>query len=164
MKKHVEAEKDLPIYAPSSVRQAFMAIEMSLPMFRMIKRTQDADRQRTQEALSTMQSELTSLGRRVDDLAKSVAQAAQEAAAAAAESAKLRAAVAELEAERFQLLDPVLLAIDPAVGIGGAGFAFIGPAWGPDFDEIVAKALLLKAVSGQRAQIEKVQAEWTTFR
>lgn len=61
---------------------------------------------------------------------------------------------AQQERERLRLRDPLMFAVPKTTGLDGDGLALIGPAWGPDLDEILLKGFGLVPKPNQRAMIE----------
>lgn len=165
VKKNVEDSEDLPIYAPPAAVQAFMAISMSIPMFRsmrielkaLINKVDDIG-----ERLSRTEREVKNLASRVEQLAKQVES--QQFAMLEARAVKLKLED-ELEKERstFFAMDPMLFAIPKSRTILDKGWAICGPCWGPDFPDIVAKLLKLNVVTDQRKMLSVESGKWSKY-
>jgi hypothetical protein len=139
VEQHARADVDGDVYAPPQIEQAFMAINMVLPMFR----TMLAELRAVNKRLDQAEKELQNLAKRVSALERAVEQQRREAAARAA------ARVSDLT-----MRDPMMLAVPKGQDIRTAPWALVGPCWGPDFDEVLAAALGRQKVLGQRAHVE----------
>jgi len=65
--------------------------------------------------------------------------------------------IKNLKNKQFIQYDPMLIAMSPSSSINdNNGIAFIGPCWGPDFDDIVLPSLGLKKVEKQREEIHSI--------
>jgi hypothetical protein len=142
--KHLKVSYDVPIHVPQDVAQAFMALSMSVPVFRAIQNQLDELRDHIRnyrDRLSSLEREVSALVARMDDLA---VQAASERAQRHAEEAKF-------EKQRQEVLDwyrsggdPLVLALPHKKTIRDDTMAFIGPCWG-ELPQCVVKILELKA-------------------
>lgn len=161
MRQHIEAATELPLIAPSTARQAFMAIDVSVSMFRTMMNDIKALRNRQdgqEERLRRLDDDVKNLARKVDSLQQQVddQQAAimrqrLEAQAQRAQIAKF----ANLERERrLRIEEPMMLAVPKGLEVtSAAAWALVGPCWGPDFDDVIAAGLELEVVSGQRERL-----------
>ncbi|OGL73027.1 hypothetical protein A3E39_00740 [Candidatus Uhrbacteria bacterium RIFCSPHIGHO2_12_FULL_60_25] len=62
---------------------------------------------------------------------------------------------AQQERARIRMLDPMMFAVPKTKGIQDDGLALIGPAWGPDLDDLLLRNFELKAKPEQRRLIEE---------
>jgi hypothetical protein len=157
---HVASTNDYPIYAGVH-SQAFMGINISIPMFRQLSRkiTEIEARQTASEIrLDMVETELQNLARRIEEIERAEEQRQRELALArlaaeraAAETARIRAV------ERFIPYDPLAIAIPTTTDVSGDALCVVGPCWGPDFDAVVAEARGYKRVKGQR---KLLSARW----
>ncbi len=156
VQKHVEAADDKPIYAPEILAQTFMALNMSIPMFRALFQESRDNRDRTKR----LEAGVANLVQRVTALEAAVEKAQRAALAAEAENAVLRREIANIQT-RVVPYDPMLLAVGKGAGILGTTRAFIGPCWGPDFPPVLEKILKDKVVQGQAKLLASASAKWT---
>ena len=141
--KHVRSENDLEIYS-GVFAQAFMALGMSIPLFRQLSRevVDLGNRQtRTEVRLNNIEGELSNLSRRISALENSEAE-------------RQRVAFAFAPKARVMAEDPLALAVPNKIGIMGDGNAKVGPCWGPDFEEALATK------RGYKKQANKKIAVW----
>jgi hypothetical protein len=140
--KHLKS-KDKPIHVPQDVAQAFMALSMSVPVFRAMQKQLDDLQNHIRDyhdRLGSLEQEVRALVTRVDALAE---QAARERAHRNAEAAEAKKREAEILAWYRSGSDPLVLALPPGKTIRDNTVAFIGPCWG-ELPASVAKALALK--------------------
>lgn len=162
--KHVAAEgiyADLPIYAPKEVSQAFAAINMSIPMFRSLRKDVD----RNNDRLSKVETNIESLSTKLDQLAAQVEQQQREAIEARAESTRATDAEAKrlIEASMMvRVYDPMLLAIPGDKSIHDKTWAIVGPCWGADFPDIVLAAMSIEKIPGQRKRLANLAAKFSS--
>lgn len=155
LEQHVKASDDLPIY-PGPFGQAFMGINMSIPMFRQLARRVgdlESSSRKTDVRLDSVETELKNLARRLGEIQRAEERRQREAVAAR-EVAAIAARVAAVQ--RFIPYDPMLLAIPSDKDIHSDTVAVVGPCWGPDFDDIVAVARGYKRIPGQRKMISRI--------
>lgn len=158
--RHVKAELDKPIYASSMVGQAFMAVSMMLPMFRSMLGNVDQLRKESDamaKQLAHMQTELKNLSLRVGELEKQLARQQQEALEREASTRKQIREMAAAE-RAFMAYEPMLLALPK--GVNDNTPAIVGPCWGPDFEDVVVKALGYSKVEGQRNYVSESALRW----
>lgn len=163
LQHHVVATDDLPIY-PGSFEQAFMGINMSVPMFRQFARKVSAlesQANATSVRLDTVDTELKNLARRLGEMERAEEQRQREAVIARQREAAQAAQIAETtrrlaEIQRFIPYDPMLLAVPSDIGMLGEGYAVVGPCWGPDFDDMIATLRGYKRFRGQRKLISQI--------
>ena len=169
--KHVRAEADLPLYAGEPCQQAFMAINMAVPMFRSLMMSVDQLREHSTQVakqvnantslLDKHSQELKNLNRRVSELREQVERQRAEALIAKAEQKRLQEELRTLRSEsRFWAYEPMMLAIPKGVSISEDVPAIVGPCWGPDFEDIVMAALELKGIEGQGEMLDKQAMQW----
>lgn len=145
---HISSE-DMPIYASPASSQAFMAIQMSVPMFRELRAEQEAARKETYRITEQLQRRIDHLETQVKSLAAQVKQVHETVERQRAEEVRRAQAAARLAA--YVPADPMLFAFPKKLSIiKDDGMAILGPCWGPDFDEILAKVAGRKLVAGQR--------------
>src|SRR6185436_5547401 len=111
--EHVKADNDLTMFPPAVAAQAFLAVSMTIPMFRAINASMSSLRdsnQKIDNRLTQAEGEIKNLSKRVDQLAHQVEVERREALRRAAEAeAELQA---KIEAERRLIaLDPFLFAV-----------------------------------------------------
>ena len=169
--KHVRAEGDLKIYPGKPCEQAFLAIDMAVPVFRSIFLNLDQLRTQAEEtaehvnrnaaAINANKREMKNLSRRVDTLQKQVERQRADAIIEAAKQEKLRNELSELRAQnRFMAYEPMMLAIPKESSIEDDVPAIVGPCWGPDFEEIVLTALDMRKIEGQGEMLDKAALQW----
>jgi hypothetical protein len=154
MEQHIQSGIDLPIYAPFSLSQVFMAVGMNVPMFRSMKKDMLEMRNEIKninDRLRVIDEQVTNLTAQVKQLAQQVQLQTQQALM---RESNLREQLASMQASQFSSLDPMLLGIPNGKGILDNSWAFVGPCWGPDFEDIVMAAMNIKPVVGQRARLE----------
>ncbi len=162
--KHVRAKTDSSLYAGKDVAQAFIALAMSIPMFRAILGDVEDLRQRVDRVnarVVSVETELKNLARRIDELQ---VQAQRQQAEALLAQERTTALQRQLETEisrgAFIALDPVLLAVPKGTGPQADGVAIVGPCWGPDFADVIINALGFKRVDGQRKLLSEMAGRW----
>lgn len=72
----------------------------------------------------------------------------------------IRSAADELASVRFELFEPMMFAIPKGTSLRADVPAYIGPCWGPDFEEILLVAASLQR-KGRREDAEKKLAVWS---
>ncbi len=155
--KHVKSTSgaDLPIYAPTSSSQAFMAIQMMIPMFRAMRADiaeLKSDYREQDRRMAKVEQEVAALKTRVTRLEADVI-AQREAATLQTRRIEL----ASLTRTRWYAEEPLVIAVPKDVDVqSGKGVAFMGPCWGPEFDENVLIALGVNVIEGQRKSLPKV--------
>lgn len=155
LQRHVAADEDLPIYA-GPFGQAFMGINMSIPMFRQLARRVtdlESGSRNTGVRLDSVEAELTNLARRLGEMQRAEERRQREAVAAREREA-LAARIAAVK--QFIPYDPMMLAIPSDKDVMSESIAVIGPCWGPDFDDVVALARGYKRIPGQRKMISRI--------
>lgn len=160
LERHVKASDDLPIYA-GPFGQAFMGINMSIPMFRQLARrvnNLEAKASNTDARLDSVETELKNLARRLGEIQRAEERRQREAAIQAAAAARQAALVTEQIAavRRFIPYDPMLIALPSGKDIHSEAVAVVGPCWGPDFEDVVATARGYKRIAGQRKMISRI--------
>jgi len=171
VENHVRAVSDLKIYPGKPCEQAFLAIDMAVPVFRTIFLNLDQLREQAEEtaervnsntaAINTSRREIKNLARRVDTLQKQVERQREEAVIEATKQENLRNQLNELRAQnRFWAYEPMMLAIPKESSIEDDVPAIVGPCWGPDFEDIVVTALGMKNIEGQGEMLDKAALQW----
>jgi len=144
--KHLASkDEDAPIHVPQDVAQAFMALSMSVPVFRAMQRQLDGLRDHIRDyrdRLGNLEQEVRALVQRVDTLAE---HAAHERAQRTAQGAEVRRQEQEILAWYRKGSDPLVLALPHKRTIRESTVAFVGPCWG-ELPPSVAKALALKPI------------------
>lgn len=169
--KHVRATSDLKIYPGKPCEQAFLAIDMAVPVFRSIFLNLDQLRNQAEEtaehvnrnaaAINANKQEMKNLSRRVDTLQRQVERQRAEAIIEAAKQEKLRNELRELRAQnRFMAYEPMMLAIPKDSSVEADVPAIVGPCWGPDFEEIVLTALDMRKIEGQGEMLDAAALQW----
>lgn len=155
VENHVSSGLDLPVYAPTSLAQTFMAIGISVPMFRAMKHEMNQMR----NDVRNMDSRIQNLDQQVKNLSVQVQQLAVQVRTqlqqALIREAKAKEELRALETARFSSLEPMLLGLPTGTNIFDDKWAFMGPCWGPDFEDIVMAALELKPIKQQKILLEK---------
>lgn len=80
-----------------------------------------------------------------------------------AEIKDIKDAAAALAAVRFDLFEPLMFALPKGTPLQANDAAYLGPCWGPDFEEILLVAAELKC-KGQRAHAEEKLSVWKPYR
>ena len=171
--KHLESTIDSTIYAAESIQQAFTAINLVMPLFRVHQaqlQQHESQIRQQQGDLNRLQSEFKNLMARVDQLAvqfelqqkRRLIEQAKEQERAKDRARALEARVRRLE--RVSAIEPLLLAIPEETDlIEGDGECIVGPCWGPDFDDIVFQIVGLKKIAGQRSKLAALTEKWGAF-
>lgn len=164
VQKHVASEVDLPIYANKDAAQAFMAINMAIPMFRTLSMNIDQLRDHAKnlsKVVSKNTQELANLSKRITALEAQVEAQRQQAILQERRNQEMRAQLEQLQSRReFWAYEPLLFAFSKNLTINDEGIALVGPCWGPDFKDIVFTALDLKVIKNQRANLAAKALEW----
>lgn len=175
VRKHVEAPEDKPLFAPTALSQALLALSLSIPMFRTLFADMKGMKQDMRNLQNDMdarhkrtEQELQNLAGRVSMLEAEVARAKREEAIRRAEEAARKkreeelARIRALEEARWTREEPLMFAVPKGTDVRtGKGFAILGPCWGPDFDDLVFTALGIKKIDGQRMKHElAMHATW----
>lgn len=159
LEKHVAADDDLPIH-PGPFGQAFMGINMSIPMFRQLARrvgTLESKAQSASVRLDSVETELANLARRLGEIQRAEERRQREAAIAREQAREAAALAARLATVRqFIPYDPMLIALPSGKDIHSDAVAVVGPCWGPDFEDIVAVSRGYKRIPGQRRMIDRI--------
>ena len=177
--KHVRAEGDQEIYAGKPCEQAFLAIEMAVPVFRTIfsnlQQLRDYAEDTAEEvgnnrgridenraAINKNSQEIRNLRRRIDTLQKQVEREREEALLRESREKEMRRQLEELRSQsRFWAYEPMMLAIPNGTNIKEADTpAIVGPCWGPDFEDIVIAALDMKEIKGQGEMLDAAALQW----
>lgn len=166
LEKHVKKNtEEKSIYAGQH-SMVFTSIIINVPMFRtilnsMADNTEDINSLRNEnkqinKSLEQINTSLLNLQRQVD---KQQTQLIQQ---------QIQLKDQEMKQERFQemmlrIIDPVMIAFKIGVDINSDEFddelCYVGPCWGPDFDEKVSLALDIKVYENQRKKLEKISDE-----
>lgn len=151
--RHVESEDGyLPIYAGKGISQAFMAIEMTVPLFRTISAEHKELRnhlQRTDERIQRMESEISAINRRlarVEEDTNKILKQKLTAVETGGRLSSLKTIIAH---------DPLVFGLPSDDVSEDEALCPLGPAWGPDFHKGVLPALGLHCVAGQRKRLER---------
>lgn len=155
VENHVASGLDLPIYAPPSLVQTFMAIGINVPMFRTMKHEMKQmrnDIHYMDSRIQNLDSQVKNLSTQVQQLANQVQMQLQQAMI---REAQANSKLAALESSRFSSEEPMLLGLPNGTGIFDNKWAFMGPCWGPDFEDIVMAAMNLKPIKQQKVLLEK---------
>jgi len=153
LSQHIEAESDLPIRAPSMANQAFMALSMSVPMFRSMREdTREVSHRvdRMEKRVSRVEAEIEGLSRRLNEIA---AQVQAQQIALIRQREETAEALRRRESSTWIAWEPFCFAIPGDKTIFDATWAVAGPCWGPDFDAMVTEALGLRVQEGRRKML-----------
>jgi len=166
VQKHVAADVDLPIYANKDAAQAFMAINMMLPMFRTLSMNIEQLCEKSREMgvfVNRTAQELKNLINRVAALEAQVEKQRQQTIIEEQRNRELQLRLEELRSQRqFWSYEPLMFAFPKQQTINDEGTAFVGPCWGPDFKDIVFTALGLTARPDQRKNLAGKALEWSS--
>lgn len=164
VENHIKSDADLPIYASPACSQAFMAIDISIPVFRTLSQNIDQIRDRTNQlavGLNKANQEIQNLARRVTELQVQVEKQRREAVLQELRLKKMKEEMAAIQAQRdFLRYEPMMLAIPKNSSINGDTRAIVGPCWGPDFEDIVLTSLGFTQVPGQREALWEKSLDW----
>jgi len=144
--KHVAHKRDITMFVPSDAAQAFMAIGMSVPVFRSLQDQINEMEMKQRERIDKLRQELNGMRARLNEVAEHVV------ALRAVEDE--RAKKAEEEAHRRHLtalyarMDPLAIALPHRKTIKDDTIAFVGPCWGELPEELV-ETFGLKKRSGR---------------
>ncbi len=157
--------KEKGIYAGNH-GMIFTSVVINIPMFRSMLNTianikDGVDKLQTEninikQSILQIDNTLKNLQRQVDIQQKQMIQ--QQLVIQQQTEALQR-----FEQMALRIIDPVMIAFDKNVDINSAEFdqtcCFVGPCWGPDFDEAVSLALDLKIIKNQRSSLTKSSSE-----
>jgi hypothetical protein len=154
--KHTHSEQDLPIYAGPLNSQAFMALNMTIPMFRSVVRQLGSLRRKVDEISDTIEAverEIKSMKVRLDQIQQQSEQLIRQS---------LRQKELEIWQSKTPILaqDPLLFGIPKGQPITGDGSAILGPCWGADFEDDVLTGLGFKKVKAQRESLALLAKRW----
>lgn len=144
----------------------FTSVIINIPMFRSVLNTiADIDGDVNvlkkevlvvKDSLSQVQTTLKNLQRQVDKQQKQLIQQRISIEKQAESMVKFESMV-------LRVIDPVMIAVKKGIDINSDEFdetaCFIGPCWGPDFNEVVSMALDLKIIKNQRSKLTKSSNE-----
>lgn len=144
LKKHISKPPcSDAMFIPSDVRQAFMALRMSVPVFRSLQQQIDSLRDHVRDArerLQAVERDVRELGERVSALAVEVAHARAEQA-----KAEQQRAVA-IEKWYASIADPIALILPNRATIETEDAnVLVGPVWGGDLPAELAKLVAATA-------------------
>lgn len=123
LERHIANAENTPFHVPKEYAQAFMALDMCLPIFRSM-----------QSDISKMREDISVLSKKLE--------------------LNIRAQQEREERARMHMRDPMLIAVPKGESLQGNGRAIIGPAWGPDIEEILLRSYKLTVKPMQRKMIE----------
>lgn len=162
LKAHVQAEKDIQIYVGKPNEQAFMAVGMTIPMFRSIhKDIQEMknDARQLSSRQNNLEIEMTNLATRIASLEKAFEHSQREAALTSVKSVKIRAAI---ESEpSFMAYEPLAFLMPTERTLTSETEVFLGPCWGPDFPAILLEMIALEKIKEQRELLDKYRSIWS---
>jgi len=143
--------------------QAFMAAQMTIPSLRTIIVDLEAVKAQIKGFDARMESaeqNMQMLARLLQELQNQVQEQQRQIALQRAREKALRAQVAALEASQFMALEPMMFIMRKGTNMTtGSETAFVGPCWGPDFEDIVFTAIGLAKRGDQREQITDIVAK-----
>ena len=179
--RHIRSsDVNKPIYAGRH-SQIFMSFQISMPFLRSVLMDIKSLKGQVRDVntrLSAVEESIKTVSRTLEDLQRQVGLQQQEMAfmriniakekdlQRQAEDQKRKATIMwrqifkEMEArgreaKNFCASDPLMFIVEKKIDIkSGNEIAFIGPYWGPDFDDIVLVATGLKKIKGQRNYIQ----------
>lgn len=134
-------------FVPSSVQQAFTSIKIILPMLiGMISQIKNLSKKvdNMSTELNTIQNTLIQQQQQINRLEEELTQQRIKIAEQAAQEQQLLQELQEArERIQWQIMDPMLFAIPADItNINSyTGNAALGPAWGPEIDEVLVKLL-----------------------
>lgn len=125
--------KDAPIFIPKDISQAFAAVEMSIPIFRSMKRQIEDNR----EKIDKLKMDVSSLNDRVSRIENDMI--AQRLETKKAEKAQNRAYTEWANG----LADPVALIFPKEVDVTHDADVYVGPSWGDVPEDVIATLKVL---------------------
>jgi len=154
--KHTRSELDQPIYAGPLNSQAFMALNMTIPMFRSVVRQLGSLRKKVDEISETLQAverEIQNMKTRLDQIQQQSEQMIRQS---------LRQKELEIWQSKTPILaqDPLLFGVPKGQSITGDGSALVGPCWGTDFEDAVLTGLGFQKVQAQRERLSVLAKRW----
>jgi hypothetical protein len=166
LEKHVyKNTSEKGIYAGKN-GMVFTSVVINIPMFRSMLNTisslnngvqkLESENIQIKQSISQIDNTLKNLQRQVDI---QQTQIIQQQLVAKQQAEELQ----RFEEMSLRVIDPVMIAFDKNIDINSDSFdeacCFVGPCWGPDFDEAVSLALDLKIIKNQRSNLTKTSAE-----
>lgn len=146
--------------------QVFSSVLLNIPMFRGILNTISSINDRVNNLESQVEgikNSISQMENTIKMLQKQVDKQQEQLILQKLEIKKQGEAMVKFEAMALRVIDPVMIAIKKGVDINTEEFdesiCFIGPCWGPDFDENVSLALDLKIIKNQRNLLNKTVSE-----
>ena len=141
----------------------FTSVIINIPMFRSILNTVSdlgdsvdtikGEISGIKTSLVQIQTTLQNIQRQVDRQQRQLVEQQQKA-----EEERVK-----FEAMVLRMIDPVMIAVKKDIDINSDEFdeacCFVGPCWGPDFDERLSMALDLKIIKNQRSKLTKTANE-----
>lgn len=150
IEKHVRAKEDFRIYAGLSCSQAFMAINMAMPLFREIV----GQISRFKDMVSSIDERLKEMTQRLNNLQRQVEKQQYEIYMQQQQIQKMQSEISFAH-------DPMMLAIPKKIDISVSECsALVGPSWGPDFDDIVATSMGITKIAGQKEKLTALMQSW----
>lgn len=154
------------IYAPSH-NQYFDMLDMLMPVILMINhklKEMGVRLDNIESKLDSMDSDMKTVVQSINNMKRQLERLQKEI--------KEQEIVRQQQAEKIELaermramawnwaMDPMLLAVDKKTSIEDNGFAFMGPCWGPDFDEIMESLVNHRLVSKNKNLKSKLLEIW----
>lgn len=141
LERHVASSSELGLRVPNKYEQAFMALDMVMPILREVKALGKRV-EKHEKVLTETVSRLNKLEQRIEQ--ERIERIAAETAA------RNRA---------FTFNDPMMFALPKGSSLENDGTALIGPAWGPDLEDILLTAFGFEKNPKQRLAIERKISE-----
>ena len=127
--RHIKSEEDLPIHVPQDASQAFMALSMSVPVFRSMQRQLSDMRDHIRDyhdKINNLSKDVKALKNRVNELTDQVIEARAERA----QTKEREKATETLSNWMYKNPDPLVLGLGSTKTIHDKCLVMVGPAWG----------------------------------
>lgn len=176
--QHLRApDANLPIVA-NAYQQNFDVLGMMMPAMMMFSdklSTIECNLETLYKKIDTLDSSMKSIVRGMESMETKLNQLQAKVEEQQLEVIRQKFAAAELEQAQarieasarrsseyswFMAYEPLAFALPKGVSPLSDEEAFVGPCWGPDFDQIVAAALEFKAKKGQRQALMTATGIW----
>lgn len=153
------------IYAGNHT-MVFTSVIINIPMFRSMLNTiaginDGVNKLKTEN--STIKQSLQQIDATLKNLQRLVDQQQTQLIQQQLKIKEQTESLQRFEQMALRVIDPVMIAFDKRIDINSDKFdtscCFVGPCWGPDFDEAVSLALDLKIVKNQRSTLNKSSSE-----
>lgn len=156
----------MEIYAPNH-RPYFDMLDMLMPVILMMNsklKEMGIRLDNVESRLDAMDADMKSVVQSINNMSRQLARIQdnlkeQEIARKAVEQ-KLALAEQMRAVQWNWAMDPMLISVPENISIEGNGFAFIGPCWGPDFDDIMAALVEQDVIPKNKNMGDKILNIW----